>query len=104
MKKAEAILAVKFNSSLDPDTLLRRCLDDLEDFRSVPGLFQKYYITEESTGAISGIYIFEDKKARAAFWESKLAKNIPARYGVIPESLRVEQYQMAIVLNPELVA
>ena len=78
--------------------------EDLEIFRSVPGLLQKYYITEEFTGAISGIYIFETKRARESFWTSELAKNIPARYGVILNTLRVEQYDMAIVLNDVLLA
>ena len=99
MKNAEAVLSVKFNSTLSADELMNVCQKDLEIFRDVPGLLQKYYIAEEFTGALSGIYIFEDRTAREAFWTSELAKKIPARYGVIPDSLRVEQYDMAIVLN-----
>lgn len=99
MKKAEAVLSVKFKSSLDPEELIKVCKEDLENFRKVPGLVQKYYVAEDTTGAISGIYLFETKNARTSFWTSELAKKIPARYGVIPESLRVEQYDMAIVLN-----
>ncbi|MEO6405115.1 MAG: hypothetical protein ABIY51_10780 [Ferruginibacter sp.] len=104
MKNAEAVLSVKFNSKLNAEELINVCTEDLKVFRNVPGLTQKYYITEGLTGAISGIYIFENKSARESFWSSELAKNIPARYGVIPESLRVEQYDMAIVLNVVLVA
>jgi len=99
MKNAEAVLLVKFKSTFNSEKLLNVCQRDLETFRDVPGLIQKYYIAEEGTGALSGFYIFETKSARAAFWNSDLAKTIPARYGVIPESLRVEQYDMAIVLN-----
>jgi len=104
MKNAEAVLSVKFNSTLSPEKLMNACQEDLETFRNVPGLLQKYYIVEESTGAISGIYIFETKSARTAFWTSDLAGKIPARYGVVPESLRVEQYEMAIVLNDVVLA
>jgi hypothetical protein len=104
MKNAEAVLAVKFNSNLHPEKLMNVCQDDLEAFRNVPGLLQKYYLAEELTGAISGIYIFESKNARETFWTSELAKQIPARYGVILDTLRVEQYDMAIVLNDVLVA
>jgi hypothetical protein len=99
MKNAEAVLSVKFNSSLDPEKLIKICNEDLEAFRKVPGLVQKFYVSENTTGAISGIYLFESRDARNSFWSSELAKKIPARYGVIPESLRVEQYDMAIVLN-----
>jgi Putative mono-oxygenase ydhR len=104
MKNAKSVLSVKFNSTLSAEKLISACKEDLEIFRNVPGLLQKYYITEESTGAISGIYIFETKSAREAFWNSALAKNIPTRYGVIPATLRVEQYEMAIVLNNVVVA
>ncbi len=99
MTNSEAVLLVKFNSILSQEDLQKTCVEDLEVFRNVPGLIQKYYISEESTGAISGFYIFRNKKAREAFWNSELAKRIPARYGGIPDSFRVEQYEMAIVLN-----
>ena len=104
MKNAEAVLLVKFNSTFNAEKLLNVCQQDLETFRNVPGLIQKYYIAEEGTGALSGFYIFETKSARAAFWTSDLAKAIPANYGVIPETLRVEQYEMAIVLNDVVLA
>jgi Putative mono-oxygenase ydhR len=99
MKNAQSVLSVKFNSTLSAEKLINVCKENLEIFKNVPGLLQKYYITEEGTGAISGIYVFETKSAREAFWNSALAKNIPAKYGVIPATLRVEQYEMAIVLN-----
>ena len=104
MKNAEAVLSVKFNSTHSPEELINVCLEDLETFRNVPGLLQKYYLAEELTGAISGLYIFESRSARAAFWTSELARIIPERYGVILETLRVEQYDMAIVLNDVLLA
>ncbi len=104
MKNAEAVLSVKFNSTFNAEKLLNVCQQDLETFRNVPGLIQKYYIAEEGTGALSGFYIFETKSDRVAFWDSDLAKSIPARYGVIAETLRVEQYDMAIVLNDGVLA
>ena len=104
MKNAEVVLLVKFKSSLLPEKLMKTCLENLKDFKNVPGLLQKYYLSEESTGAISGFYIFESEKARATFWNSQVAKNIPAKYGVIADSLRVENYEMDIVLNEPLLA
>jgi hypothetical protein len=104
MKNVEAVLSVKFNSTHNFEELMDICEEDMETFRKVPGLLQKYYIAEEFTGAISGIYIFDSKNARALFWSSELAKNIPTRYGIIPDTLRVEQYDMALVLNDVLLA
>ena len=99
MKKAEAVLAVKFNSSLNAEALLNVCNSDLGTFKNVPGLIQKYYIIEESSGALSGIYLFDSKKARIDFLASDIAKRIPATYGVIPETLRIEEYSMALAMN-----
>ncbi|MBA4166103.1 MAG: YdhR family protein [Chitinophagaceae bacterium] len=104
MKNAEAVLSVKFNSTLSAEKLQNVCQENLETFRSVPGLIQKYYLAEKSTGAISGIYLFETASARAAFWTSEVAKDIPARYGVIPETLRVEEFDLSIVLNDLVLA
>jgi hypothetical protein len=104
MKNAEAVLAVKFKSTHNTEKLMQICYEDLDAFRNVPGLVEKYYIAEERTGAISGIYLFETKSARAAFWTSELAAKIPVRYGVIPETLRVEEYEMAIVLSESVAA
>lgn len=99
MKNAEAVLAVKFKSTLKAEDLVRTCNEHLQDFRDVPGLIEKYYLAEEISGAISGIYLFTTKSAREAFWTSELAKNIVPLYGVIVDTLRVERYDMAIVLN-----
>jgi hypothetical protein len=99
MKNAEAVLSVKFKTSLSGEQLGAVCQEDLEAFRQVPGLIQKYYLAEEKTGAINGLYIFETTEDRSCFWASGLAKSIPARYGIIPETLRVEEFEMLIVLN-----
>ncbi|HVX26910.1 MAG TPA: YdhR family protein [Parafilimonas sp.] len=104
MKNAEAVLSVKFKSKLDGETLLNTCNENLESFRNVPGLIEKYYLVEEQTGLISGIYLFETKAAREAFWASDLAKDIVPRYGVIVETIRVERYDVAIVLNGAVLA
>jgi hypothetical protein len=104
MNNVQSLLSVKFNSTHDEEKLMSICQEDLELFRNIPGLIQKYYVIEETTGAISGIYIFENKNARDTFWNSDLAKTIPARYGVKPDTLRVENFDMAIVMNDVLVA
>ena len=102
MKRVAAVLTVKFHSYHSPEHLMKMCQEDLDTFKRIPGLVQKYYVNEESTGAISGIYLFETKEARNAFQASELAKVIPDRYGVIPETLRAEEYEMALVLNEQV--
>ncbi|MBS1653681.1 MAG: YdhR family protein [Bacteroidetes bacterium] len=104
MKNAEAVLAVKFQSAHSAEELMKTCVEDLDDFRNVPGLIEKYYLLEEVSGAISGFYIFKTKAAREAFWKSDLAKNIITRYKVVVDSLRVERYDVQIALNGVMVS
>lgn len=99
MKNPQAVLSVKFNSTHDTEKLLAICNEDLQAFRDVPGLMQKYYNADPETGAICGFYLFDTAASRETFWGSDLAAGFPARYGVVPESLRVEKFDVAIVLN-----
>jgi hypothetical protein len=101
MKTADALLCVRFDSDYSLEELNEICLADLDNFRSVPGLVQKYFITEEYTGAISSIYLFESRMTRAAFSVSDLAREMPVRYKMILNSIRVEYYDMLIVLNDD---
>ena len=104
MKNVESVLSVKFTSTHSYEKLMDICQADLENFRNVPGLIQKYYVVEEATGALSGIYVFKNKNAKESFWNSALAGSIPARYGVDLTTLRVEHFDMAIVMNDVVIA
>lgn len=104
MKKAKAVLAVKFYSTYGSADLVDLFKQDLDVFRNVPGLLEKYYIAEETTGAKGGIYIFDSTETRDLFWNSQLAQEIPALYGVKPETLRIEQYEITIDMNASVAA
>lgn len=104
MKNKKAVLSVKFKSKYDAEKLNSLCHKHLQLFKNVPGLIEKYYLAEERTGATSGIYIFESKNAREAFWNSELAKDIPDTYGVILDTLRVENFEVVIELNESVLA
>ena len=56
-----AILFVRVKSSLDPEELDRRIVERRPRFLEVPGLVQKFYGRDESTGEVCGIYFFEDQ-------------------------------------------
>ncbi len=104
MKNEKAVLSVKFKSTHDAEELNGLFQKNLELFKDVPGLIEKYYLAEDNTGAISGIYIFESKRAMSAFWNSELAKGIPGTYGVILNTLRVEQFEVTIDMNESVLA
>ncbi len=93
------ILFVRAKSKLDSAELENRLLERRPRFLDVPGLVQKVYGRDKSTGEVCGIYFFEDKNALAKFRETELAKTIPTAYEV--EDIRLETYDFLYPLYPE---
>jgi Putative mono-oxygenase ydhR len=91
-----AILFVRVKSSLDPEELDRRIVERRPRFLEVPGLVQKFYGRDESTGDVCGIYFFEDQSALTAFRETELAKTIPTAYEA--KEVRPEVYDVLFPL------
>ena len=93
------ILYVRVKSGLDPEELERRVNERKPRFLEVPGLIQKIYGRDESTGEVCGIYFFENKEALAAFRDSELVKTIPTAYEAT--DVRREVYEVLYPLRPE---
>ena len=93
------ILFVRAKSNLDPADLENRLIERRPRFLNVPGLVQKVYGHDESTGDVCGIYFFEDNNALAEFRETELAKTIPTAYEV--EEIRMETFEMLYPLYPD---
>lgn len=94
-----AILFVRVKSNLDPEELERRLLERRPRFHDVPGLIQKIYGRDDSTGDVCGIYFFEDESALSDFRETELAQTIPSAYEAI--EIRRETYKVLYPLYPE---
>ena len=93
------ILFVRVKSDLDPEELERRVLERRPRFKEVPGLIQKIYGRDESSGDVCGIYFFESKEALAAFRDTELAKTIPTAYEA--NEIRREAYEVLYPLYPD---
>lgn len=93
------VLFVRLKSDLDPEEMERRLIERRPHFRDVPGLVQKVYGRDESTGAVCGIYFFEDGNALSAFRETELAKTIPTAYEA--KEIRGEVYEILGCLYPD---
>lgn len=93
------VLFVRIKSDLVPEELERRLIERRPRFKEVPGLIQKFYGRDESTGDVCGIYLFENKEALTAFRETELAKTIPTAYEA--KEIRREAYEVLYPLYPE---
>lgn len=93
------ILYVRIKSNLDAEELDRRLNKRKPRFLDVPGLIQKIYGRDETTGEVCGVYFFENEEALIAFRESELAQTIPTAYEA--EDVRREVYNVLFPLRPE---
>ena len=96
MSTQKSVLSVRFRSTFKSSELNQLFHDNLDHFKNVPGLLEKYYLKDEQSDVVGGIYIFDSKSSKINFWNSDLAKSIPGTYGVIMESLKVEQLDVTI--------
>ena len=93
------ILFVRIKSDLDPEELERRVMERRPRFKEIPGLVQKIYGKDESTGDVCGIYFFEDQESLSAFRETELAKTIPTAYEAT--DIRREVFEVLYPLYPD---
>ena len=90
---------MRIKSDLEPEELERRLIERRPGFHEVPGLIQKYYGRDESTGDVCGIYFFENKESLSAFRDTELAKTIPTAYEA--KEIRRETYEVLYPLYPD---
>ncbi|MEZ4522104.1 MAG: YdhR family protein [Thermomicrobiales bacterium] len=93
------VLTVKFQSNLSYDEVMAVVQERISDFRALSGLIQKYYGYEKSTGAYTGVYIWESAEAMRAYRESELAQTIAAAYQAV-EPPRIEIFNLIETLRP----
>jgi hypothetical protein len=86
---------VRITTDLAHDEV-QRIMEERAPSREVPGLVQKYYGYEPSSGAFCGCLIFDSEESRQAYRQSELARTIPAAYGA--EEVRVEAYEVLFPL------
>ncbi len=94
------ILFVRIKADLSPEEFDRRLEQRRPHFLEVPGLVQKVYGRDPSTGDVCGIYFFESSKALDRFRESELARTIAGAYEAL--DVRREIYDVVFSLRPEV--
>lgn len=92
------IQVTKFKSQLALEDV-RRVMDErAPGYRAVPGLLQKYYVREPSTGEYGAVYVWESEESVQAFRQTDLAKTIASAYQVTGEP-RTEMYELLMPLR-----
>lgn len=73
---------VRLTSPLAEEELLAKARERAPEFRAIPGLVQKYYVSHDEEGQYAGVYVWDSLESMEAFRASDLAKSIGRAYQV----------------------
>ncbi|WP_299439983.1 YdhR family protein [uncultured Aquimarina sp.] len=90
MSEKKAIVNVQFKSNLSPQRLQKISSNHLDTMANVEGLIKKYYYINPETKTIGGTYLFDNMKLARDYLRYFLIKGIGLRYGIIPNTLKME--------------
>ena len=76
------IQLVKFESELSEDEVWAVANERVDQFRSLPGLVQKYYVKLDEPDHYGGVYVWDSMESLAAYRGSDLAASIAKAYKV----------------------
>ena len=77
MQNSQAVLSVKFNSIHHSAELIQLFKQDLDLFKAVPGLVQKYYIAGKLPGPTEVYMYLKTKRQGTHFWTQTLQAKSP---------------------------
>ena len=98
MNDSSLAVVVRFKSHLPFDGIVKIFEERIDQYRALDGLRQKYYVYDEETGEVGGLYIWESEQALDAFRKSELQATIADAYQVIGKP-RVEVFRIVEVLR-----
>lgn len=74
---------VRIKSELTEEQLLKIAREREPQFKSIPGLIQKYYVKFDAPGEFGGVYIWDSRELLDTYIKSDLAKTIAKAYKAI---------------------
>lgn len=90
---------VRFRSGLSTDEVVATYEERAPQYRLVPGLRQKYYLTYPDTGEHGAVYIWDSRAAMDDFRSTDLARTLRAAYRVEGDP-QVQLADVDLVLHP----
>jgi heme-degrading monooxygenase HmoA len=100
MNEPALVLLVRFKSRLTFEEVMKVVEDRAPEFRALAGLQQKYYLHDEATGEVAGLYLWESAEAFTAYRESELRASIAQAYQAEGDP-RVEVFRVVKTLRTE---
>lgn len=98
MAHPELVLLVKFKSALPFDEVMKVVHSRADEFRALGGLQQKYYLQENGSDEIAGLYLWSSAEAFNEYRQSALRASIAEAYQAVDEP-RVEVFKVLMPLR-----
>jgi putative monooxygenase ydhR len=95
------ILIVKFRSSLSESEVQHLFQQRLPAVSAAPGLLQKYYTREASTGDYIGVHLFDSEESLECYRNCELSRSLPIVYRTMAQP-RVELLEVLFQLRAEV--
>lgn len=92
------VLLVRFKSALSLDEVMKVADARADEFRALAGLQQKYYLYDEMSGEIAGLYLWESSEAFDQYRQSELRASIAAAYQAEGEP-RIQVFKVQKILR-----
>ncbi len=99
MSEEKVIINVQFKSNLSQKRLQKISNNHLDTMANVEGLIKKYYYINAETKTIGGTYLFDNMKLAREYLRYFLVKGIGLRYGIIPNTLKMETGTIQIEID-----
>jgi heme-degrading monooxygenase HmoA len=66
------LVCITFESESSLEEIESRFRERAPQFRDMDGLLQKFYVRDEESGRIGGVYVFDSEESRDALFESDI--------------------------------
>ena len=76
------IVFITYESELGVDEIETLFKERSENYREMEGLVQKYYLYDEGSGRVGGIYVFDSEESRDMLFESDIHSSLREAYKV----------------------
>ncbi|MFB6188905.1 MAG: YdhR family protein [Halapricum sp.] len=90
------IVLITYESELDVDEIDALFRERSRKYREMDGLLQKFYLHDEESGRVGGIYVFDSEASRDKLFESDIHASLREAYKV--RDIEIETYHVTFPL------
>lgn len=91
------IVIITYEPELDFDEVESLLRKSTETYRDMGGLLQKFYLHDEESGRVGGVYVFDSKESADRLLESDIRSNLQEAYKT--PTVDIERYDVMFPLH-----